>query len=98
MKVIQKIKIEIEANLSIYNEAKTVLDKKNEKQYLKMEITDKGPSQLRCAIKAVFTFNLIDLNISDNLISGDHIKQISMLIEGNKSLRKLNLSKNQLDH
>jgi Ran GTPase-activating protein (RanGAP) involved in mRNA processing and transport len=62
-----------------------------------LRINDKGPTYLRGAIKAIEIFNLIELNLSDNLLEYEQAIMIAEMIALDTHLKVLNLSKNRFD-
>lgn len=66
-KLIRDIESEIFANGLIKDEVKNSLIP-GSSTFGRLCINDKGPTYLRCAIKAIEKFHLIELNLSDNLL------------------------------
>jgi len=65
---------------------------------MKYEVSDKGASHMRSAVKTTRLLNILHLNLTDNMLGFKEAQLLSGLIRGNTPLRILNLSQNHFAH
>ena len=65
--------------------------------YQRLQINDKGPDLLRCALKASEMCNIKYLDLSDNLLNDYHANIIAKSLKKNPNLKELTLSHNNIN-